>query len=117
MTSKSTPNPIMGYSDRSTVKLDFDDVPLKKVKKWVIRAYVWFDLDGFIVIFSSEDHYHAVFNRSVTWSENIQIMNWVAIESQLPTLKEYALMQGIKGPSTLRWGLRVRKSCRESWED
>lgn len=104
MESKSIRKPLLGYSDKSTVKLDFDDVPFKTVKYWSKRAYYWFDLDGIIFLRSSPNHYHAVFNRPVTWRENVHIMSWVAIESQLLKLKDYALMQGIKESSTLRIG-------------
>jgi len=32
----------------------------------------------------------------------MHIMDWVAMESQIPKLKDYVLMQGIKEGSTLR---------------
>jgi len=104
MTSKSIHNPILGYSDRSTVKLDYDRVPLRIVKYWSRRACNWFELEGFIILRSSKNHYHVVFNRRVIWRKNIHIMNWVAIQSKLLKLKDYALMQGIKESSTLRIG-------------
>jgi hypothetical protein len=84
------------------VKLNFDGVTFKTVKYWAERACSWFKLEGFIILKSSEKHYHVVFNRSVTWVKNVHIINWVAIESQIGKLKDYALMQGIKESSTLR---------------
>jgi len=94
--------PVLGISDSSTVKLDFDGVPFKTVKYWALRAMRWFRLGGFIILKSSEGNYHVVFNRRVSWRRNVKIMSWVAIESQLPKLKDYVLMQGIKMCSTLR---------------
>jgi len=99
---------VLGISDKSTVKLDFDGVPFKTVKYWAERACRWFKLEGFIILKSSEKHYHVVFNRPVTWVKNVHIMNWVAMESQISKL-DYALMQGIKESSTLRVGPKGEK--------
>jgi len=83
---------------------------LLRLKYWAERACSWFKLEGFIILKSSENHYHVVFNRPVTWIKNVHIMNWVAMESQISKLKNYALMQGIKESSTLRVGPKGEKS-------
>jgi hypothetical protein len=90
--------------------LDFDDTPFKTVKNWSERACNWFNLGGFIILRSSKNRYHAVFDRSVTWIENMHIMCWVASESRILALKNYVLMQGIKESSTLRIGNKGKKS-------
>ena len=87
MTNKSNPNFILSILDKSTVKLNFDDTPFKTVKNWAERACHWFNLGGFIILRSSKNHYHVVFDRSVTWIENLHIMCWVASESKILTLK------------------------------
>lgn len=104
MTSqKSNPSlPVLGYSDESTVKLDFDDAQFKTVKYWAFRAMKWFRLRGFIILKSSRNHYHVVFDRSVTWERNLHVVAWVALESRNPKLQKYQLMQCIKESSTLR---------------
>jgi hypothetical protein len=89
--------------------LDFDNATVKDVRYWALRSMKWFKLRGFIILRSSENCYHVVFDRSVTWAKNIHIMNWVAVESQILKLKDYALMQGIKESSTLRIGPKNRK--------
>ena len=94
--------PVLGYSDKSTVKLDFDDTPFKKVKYWALRAMRWFRLKGFVILKSSENHYHVVFDRSVTWERNMHIVAWVALESGNEKLRSYLVMQCIKESSTLR---------------
>ncbi len=76
MTKKSNPKPITGYSDTETVKLDFDYTPFKKVKYWALRTMKWFNLGGFIIIKSSKQSYHVLFNRKVSWSENMRIVAW-----------------------------------------
>jgi hypothetical protein len=104
--SKSNHSPILGYSDTSTVKLDFDDVPLKKVKYWARRVCDWFKLGGFIILRSSENHYHVLFDASVDWAGNCHVMGWVAVESRIQKLMDYVLMQLIKESSTVRVGAK-----------
>ena len=98
----SRSKPVLGISCSTAVKLDFDGVSFKTVKYWALRTMRWFRLGGFVILKSSEGNYHVVFNRRVTWKRNVKIMSWVAVMSQLPKLKDYVLMQCIKGCSTLR---------------
>lgn len=103
LTEKSNlAKPILGYSDKETVKLDFDDIPFKVVKYWASRVMKWFKLKGFLILKSSEGCYHVIFDREVTWSENMRIVAWVALLSGLGKLKTWFLMQCIKESSTLR---------------
>ena len=75
MTAKSSQsNSVLGFSDVSTVKLDFDGVPFRVVKFWAGRICYWFRLRGCIILRSSKNHYHVVFAGKVTWVENIRIM-------------------------------------------
>jgi len=111
--------PVWGDWDRETVRLDFDETPLDEVKYWAFRAMHWFKLEGFIILQSSrkvkeikykrkvihrwiKSSYLVVFNRPVRWELNARIMAWVAINSGIQSLKDYALMQCIKRSSTLR---------------
>jgi hypothetical protein len=103
LTEKLNPEPpMLGYTDKSTVKLDFDDTPFKIVKCWALRTMKWFKLKGFIILRSSKSHYHVVFDRSVTWEKNMHIVAWIALESRNPKLQRYLAMQCIKESSTLR---------------
>ena len=94
--------PMLGYTDKSTVKLDFDDVSFKVVKYWALRTMKWFKLRGFIILKSSKNHYHVLFDGSVTWKKNLHVMAWVCLESKNEGLKRWFLMQCIKESSTLR---------------
>jgi len=93
---------ILGYTDQETVMVDFDNTPLKTVKKWASRAMKWFKLEGYIILRSSLNNYHAIFNRRVSWKENMKIVGWVALLSNNPMLQKWFLMQCIKEGSTLR---------------
>ena len=95
----------------------------KTVKYWALRAMNWFRLEGFIIFKSSEKNYpveldgdivfkynyknyHVVFNHTVSWRKNVHIMAWVAMESQIPKLKDYVLMQCIKKAQPSEFHLR-----------
>jgi hypothetical protein len=110
LTEKLNPElPILGYTDKSTVKLDFDDASFKSVKYWALRTMNWFRLRGFIILKSSKNHYHVVFDRSVTWKRNMHIMAWVCVESKNTGLIKWFLMQCIKESSTLRVSKKKEK--------
>ncbi len=72
---------ILGYTDTETVMLDFDNTPLKDVKYWSRRIMQRFKLEGFTISESSENNYHVVFNRKVSWSENVGIVAWASLHS------------------------------------
>jgi len=90
----------------STVKLDFDNASFRTVRYWAFRACRWFKLKGFLILKSSDRSYHVVFNRSVSWTENLHIVAWVALESHNKGLQRYLMMQCIKESSTLRLGCK-----------
>lgn len=94
-------NPILGFTDKATVKIDFDRT-FKTTEYWAFRALKRFRLRGFIILKSSEKHYHMVFDRRVSWTKNICIVGWVSVCSRNSKLKDWLAMQCIKGSSTLR---------------
>lgn len=102
MIEKSKANPIFGFSDSETVKLDFDQISFSSVKYWASRAMKWFKLRGFVILKSSEKCYHVVFDREVSWTRNMRVVAWVALLSHNRGLAKWFLMQCIKGCSTLR---------------
>lgn len=95
--------PIIGYTDTSTVKLDFDKTTLRKVKRAALRVCRWFKLEGFIIFKSSGECYHVVFNKAVSWRQNVSIVAWTCyiIRFNLPLMR-WLVMQCIKKSSTLR---------------
>ena len=107
----SQAKPILGYTDTETVTLDFDNISFKKVKYWAERAMNWFKLGGFMILKSSKDCYQVVFDRSVSWTENMSIIAWVALQSQNRGLIKWSLMQNIKTSSTLRISSKLKKKA------
>ena len=100
----------MRARDDETVMLDFDDTPFKQVKYWARVAMKYFGLGGFLILKSSENHYHVVFNRKVDWGENMSIVAWVSLQSNNQDMLRYLRMQCIKKASTLRIGPKGEKT-------
>jgi hypothetical protein len=109
LTEKLKAKPMLGFSDCETVKLDFDDIRFRTVRYWASRAMKWFRLKGFLILKSSKNRYHVVFDREVSWSENIRIVAWVVLQSHSGSLCKWFLMQCIKGCSTLRVSSKCEK--------
>jgi hypothetical protein len=103
-------NSILGISDEETVKLDFDEMPFSRVKYWASWALKRFKLQGFIILKSSKNCYHVIFDRTVSWVENMSVVAWVALLSHNEGLKRYLIMQCIKKCSTVRVSAKNEKS-------
>jgi hypothetical protein len=95
-------DPILGLSDRHTVKLDLDKMTFRSAKYWANLVLRKYNLRGYMILKSSKKSYHVVFDRWVSWDENLSILGWVAIISKSLKLKDYLCMQCIKMSSTLR---------------
>jgi hypothetical protein len=72
------------------------------VKYWALRTMKWYKLGGFIILKSSENCYHVIFDKKVSWRRNIKIVAWVSLLSHNKALQKWFLMQCIKEGSTLR---------------
>jgi len=81
----------------------------KNVKDWALRVMRRFRLGGYIILKSSEGNYHVVFDRKVTWSENMDIVAWASPESRNKELVRWLQMQ-CKQSSTLRVSPKKDKS-------
>jgi len=87
---------------------------LKTVNYWARRTCRKYKLQGFRILKSSEGNYHVVFNRSVSWKENVEIMSWASITIEGKQLKKcpltkYVLMCGIQTVSCLRISKKNKK--------
>jgi hypothetical protein len=95
-------SPILGLSDTETVLIDFDNISFDLIKYWAERTMKWLKFEGFIILKSCKNSYHVVFNRPISWSENMRIVAKVSLLSRNEKLKTYFLIQCIKESSTLR---------------
>lgn len=110
LTEPWTPSkPILGYTDTETVKRDFDETSHHGVKQWSLKIRKQFHLGGFVLLKSSNNHYHAVFDRMVSWVENLEIMAWTALLTHELSPLKYFQMQCIKRSATLRVSTKREK--------
>lgn len=54
------------------------------------------------ILRSSNDSYHVVFDRPVSWSKNMSIVAWASLMTNHAKLAKWFIMQCIKQASTLR---------------
>lgn len=120
---------IIGNWSKNTVQIDFDKMPLDKVKYLAFRALNWFNLKGFIIFESSkkeyvakekgekgkvsyryfEKNYLVAFDRPVRWAKNVHIRHWVHLACHSEDLDKWNEMQDIKESSTLRFSPKIDK--------
>ena len=103
--------PILGSTSSEAVTIDCDDMPFRVVKKWALIVMEKCRLGGFIILKSSRNHYHVVFDRTVCWEDNLSAVGWFSVLSHNPKLKDYHIMQSIKKSSTLRVVPKENKPC------
>ena len=103
-------NFILGLTDTETVKLDCDESSFQSVKCLAEKTLKKFNLGGYLILKSSKNNYHVVFNREVSWSENVSIMSWVVLTNKKPKLLKWFLLQCIRKASTLRVGSKRDKA-------
>ena len=91
-----TINCSVGFITRRGVCLDLDDVSKTKAEKIADYRLAKHKLEGYLLIESSKNHYHVVFNRYTAWRKSLQIIfsTWKCIE--------WGVWQAIKGELTLR---------------
>lgn len=94
--------PILGYTDPETVMIDCDNRSFRVVKKLALIVMEKYRLGGFIILKSSKNCYHVVFDRYVSWEDNLSAVGWFSVLSHNPKVKDYLVMQCIKRASTLR---------------
>lgn len=100
--------PRLGYTNRETVMIDCDNMLFRVVKKLTLitmkrcKQFLKLNLGGFIILKSSFKHYHVVFNRLVSWEDNLSVLGWFSVLSHNPKVKDYLVMQAIKKAPTLR---------------
>lgn len=93
------------FSDATTKYLP--ELPCSLI---ALKPFKHFKLGGFIILKSSFNSYHVVFNQPVSWSKNVGIVAWVCLIWKNRKLTEWLIMQCIKYASTLRVSSKENKS-------
>lgn len=84
--------------------LDLDEVNFSSARDWALFALEKSKLRGFIILKSSKNCYHVLFDRYVPGEENqsMRARLWAAILLKSVSLLRYLVIQCIKRSSTLR---------------
>lgn len=101
---------IVGYTSDRTAMLDLDELNIDEVKVLAYRMMHRFKLDGYLILKSSCDGWHVVFDRRLSWKNVLRVIfaappcrrRWHAHFS-------WAELQAIKGFATLRIGNKSHK--------
>jgi hypothetical protein len=94
--------PLLGSTSSEAVSIDCDNMRFRVVKRWAFIVLEKCRLGGFIILKSSEKHYHVVFDSRVSWEDNLSALGWFSVLSHNPRMKDFLVMQCIKKGSTLR---------------
>lgn len=98
-----TMNYSIGFTTRKGVCLDLDDIIRDKAEKIADYLLKKYSLEGYLLIESSPNHYHVVFNRYTSWRKTIQII------FSIRKCHDWATWQAKKGELTLRVSTKKEK--------
>ena len=88
--------PCIGFTTTKGLMLDIDHCRIHKVKNIAKTLMKVYKLEGYLIIKSSKDNYHIVFNKYLTWKKITKILfnQYICIR--------WAIWQMRKGELTLR---------------
>jgi len=87
---------VIGFTTTRGLLLDLDNMTEKKTVRLCGSLCSRHKLEGFIILKSSNNHYHAVFNRYLSWKKALMIA------SSIFKCVEWVIWQVRKGEFTLR---------------
>lgn len=100
---------LLGNYTSSYVQIDFDKMQFTRVFDICELVMEKYRLEGYLIAKSSKHHYHVIFNKKLEWKQVVKIMSWIAIISRSLSVKNYVLLQLIRGESTLRLSTKKNK--------
>ena len=95
-------DPAIGYTDKVTLKLDLDETNFEITKQIADYMVVGYNLEGYIILKSSENNYHIIFDKTIDWETNCNLMARSVWKLKSDGLTRWFTLQIIKGSSTLR---------------
>jgi len=113
--NKKPNNFVMGFTTNKGLMLDLDNTSLRETRKIADKYFKRFKLEGYLIIRSSQNNYHIIFNRYLTWKktiENLFKIVWLYHyhkRGQKPNLTYWAILQACKGSATLRISTKKHK--------
>ena len=94
----------IGFTTTKGVCLDLDNITENKAEKIAEYHLKKHRLEGYLLLKSSKNHYHLVFNRYISWRKTLQII------FNLRICVEWGIWQARKGEITLRISTKKGKN-------
>jgi len=112
-------NYVEGFTTNKGLMLDLDQTTLRETKKIAKKYCKRFKLEGFLILRSSTNNYHVVFNKYLSWSKTLEylfkiVWNYHYYQhGEKPHLTFWAILQACKQSETLRISSKKhkRKPC------
>jgi len=95
--------------------VDLDQTTLKETKYIANKYLNRFKLQGYLILRSSQNNYHIIFNRYLTWKKTIECLFKIVwkyhyyYHQEKPHLTSWAILQICKGSLTLRISAKQNK--------
>jgi len=112
---KIEPKFVYGFTTDKGLLLDLDNTTLADTRKIAKKYCNRFKLEGFLILKSSQNNYHVVFNKYLTWKKAIEylfkiVWNYHYYEhGSKPSLTSWAILQACKKSMTLRISKKKHK--------
>jgi len=101
---------IVGYTSDHTAMLDLDDLNRNEVVVLARGLLERFRLRGYLILKSSNDGWHVVFDRRLSWKNVLRVIFAApACRRRWKRHLSWAELQAIKGFATLRIGNKSHK--------
>lgn len=101
---------IVGYTSDHTAMLDLDGLSGNEVKELVDKLLARFKLRGYLILKSSLDGWHVVFDKRLSWKNVLRVIFAVPpCRRRWHGHLSWAELQAIKGFATLRIGNKSHK--------
>lgn len=101
---------IVGYTSNHTAMLDLDGLNIDDVKVVAYRMMHRFKLNGYLILKSSVDGWHVIFDKRLSWKNVLRVIFAVPpCRRRWHGHFSWAELQAIKGFATLRIGNKSHK--------
>jgi hypothetical protein len=108
-------NYVYGFTTTKGLLLDLDNTTQKETSAIAQFYCKRFQLEGYLILKSSENNYHVVFNRYLIWKKTLEYLFKIVWRYHYhehgikPSLTYWAILQACKGSETLRISTKNHK--------
>lgn len=106
---------ITGFTTEEGIILDLDNTTLEEAKKIAFCYLKEFKLQGFIIMKSSKNNYHVIFDKVLKWKSVVSILSAIMYDfyfekhDEKPHLTKWIIQQFIKCSETVRLNEKGKK--------